>query len=352
MKMLSLAAALTLSFAACQADGTTQEKKIDALSKDVAALNSKIDQLIAGGGVGRAGAAGAAGAAQPAKPQPPRRTADPAATYAFKVDGLPSVGPADAKITVVKNYEYMCPFCEKVNPTIEQLKAKYGKDIRFVYSQFVVHPPGATAPSLAACAAAKQGKFEQMDAKLWDMYRANRDFDKTADDPKGTPQPLPPNAPPGSKPRMPQISCHMTPEGCPKVEAAAASIGLDLNKFKADMKACEPEINASRQAASLLGVSATPGFFVNGRFVSGAQKFEVFTAVIDEELAKANQRIAAGTKQADYYNTWVVEKGEKEAPMKSATGQVVPTPAPGAAPTVQVKPAAEAVKPAAPAGGH
>jgi hypothetical protein len=65
-----------------------------------------------------------------------------------------------------------------------------------------------------------------------------------------------------------------------------------------------------------LGVGATPSFFINGRFMSGAMPIDNFTALIDEELKKANEKIQAGTPQANYYNEWVINKGLKtlEAP--------------------------------------
>jgi hypothetical protein len=59
-----------------------------------------------------------------------------------------------------------------------------------------------------------------------------------------------------------------------------------------------------------LGQGATPTFFINGRYVVGANPFKLH-AVIDEELALAEQRINAGTKPADYYATWVVGQGKK-----------------------------------------
>jgi protein-disulfide isomerase len=36
--------------------------------------------------------------------------------------------------------------------------------------------------------------------------------------------------------------------------------------------------------AAKLGVTGTPAFFINGRFLSGAQPFESFKRLIDEEL--------------------------------------------------------------------
>jgi predicted DsbA family dithiol-disulfide isomerase len=65
-----------------------------------------------------------------------------------------------------------------------------------------------------------------------------------------------------------------------------------------------------------LGVGATPAFFINGRFMSGAMPLENFVTLIDEELKKANERIQQGTAPAQYYQQWVVDKGLKtlEAP--------------------------------------
>ena len=60
-------------------------------------------------------------------------------------------------------------------------------------------------------------------------------------------------------------------------------------------------------------MSATPSFFINGRFTSGAQPIESFAKIIDEELAKATERIKKGTRKARYYQEWVIEKGETSA---------------------------------------
>ena len=57
-----------------------------------------------------------------------------------------------------------------------------------------------------------------------------------------------------------------------------------------------------------MGVTGTPAFFINGRFLSGAQPFPAFQALIDEELKKAK---AAGIAQAEYYQKAVVDKGAK-----------------------------------------
>ncbi len=68
----------------------------------------------------------------------------------------------------------------------------------------------------------------------------------------------------------------------------AQEIGLDLEKFKRDSASPEVKkrVDSDAQQAASLGVTGTPGFFVNGRFLSGAKPFAAFKTVIDEELAR------------------------------------------------------------------
>ena len=124
----------------------------------------------------------------------------------------------------------------------------------------------------------------------------------------------PPNAEAGGQAAQPQ-KCWDTPDGCKFVVSYAQELQLDVNKFKADMKDCQAIVNKDMQDLQKLMVSATPSFFINGRFISGAVPIENFVAVIDEELKKANERIAQGTPAAAYYQTWVVEKGLKTVEM-------------------------------------
>ena len=263
--ILFLGAALT----ACQADTTKLNEKIDKLDK-------KLDAIIAQGG--RPGAA--AGQQRPQRPEPDRSK-----TYAVSVENDFSDGPADAKITVVKAYEYACPYCQRVIPTMEQLKEKYGADIRIVSKHLVVHPTTATSTALGFCAGMKQGKAKEMDKLLWEKSFTGRKFDPD--------------------------KCWESAEGCPQLNSYAQELQLDLNKFKADLKACMPIVQQDMRDLQKFGVGATPSFFINGRFISGAVPIDQFVTVIDEELKKANERIQQGTPKAQYYQQWVIDKGLK-----------------------------------------
>ena len=214
------------------------------------------------------------GAGVPGQPPARRAGPDPAKTYAVRVDDSPSHGNPNALVTIVKAYEYACPYCEKVRPTIDAINQEYGDKVRVVYQQFVVHPQIATVPSQAACAGYKQGKFEQMDTLIWEKGFKTRQFDEA------------------------------------NMLTLAKEAGLDPARFQADMKGdCATSVQKQMAQLSALGVGATPAFFINGRFLSGAQPLPAFKALIDEELKKAEERVAAGTARESYYKTWVVEKG-------------------------------------------
>ena len=278
-KLVLLLAALSVT--ACKPDTKDLEAKIDNLTK-------KVDELSKNGGVGRPGAA-----QQPQRA--PRPEPDRAKTYSVSVDGDPFDGPADAKVTVVKAYDYACPYCERVRDTMEELRKKYGNDLRVVYKQFVVHPQVATAGALAFCAAAKQGKAHEMDVALWDKGFKGHQFDKDAAGEGGASQ-----------------KCWESEAGCPVVLGFAKELGLDEAKFKSDMKSCQQQIQKDMRDLQALGVGATPSFFVNGRFMSGAMPIDNFTALADEELKKANETIQKeGIPAAQYYQKVVVERGQK-----------------------------------------
>ena len=68
----------------------------------------------------------------------------------------------------------------------------------------------------------------------------------------------------------------------------AAELELDLEQFKQDVVSAEVKgrIDADVGEAGKLGNTGTPGFYINGKFLSGAKPFPAFKAVIDEELAE------------------------------------------------------------------
>jgi predicted DsbA family dithiol-disulfide isomerase len=141
-----------------------------------------------------------------------------------------------------------------------------------------VHPQVATIPAQAVCAANKQGKFHQMEDLIWSKgFEANRNL------------------------------------GQDNMDKLAAEVGLNIDKFHADENGeCQQVVAKDQAELRKVGASGTPGFFINGRFLSGARPIEQFKALIDEELKKANDRIGKGGTSVDnYYDEWVLKKGKQ-----------------------------------------
>jgi len=66
----------------------------------------------------------------------------------------------------------------------------------------------------------------------------------------------------------------------------AGQLGLDVDRFKKDLASTEIEniVDRDSKEAKRLGVTGTPAFFINGRFLSGAKPLDDFKKIIDEEL--------------------------------------------------------------------
>ena len=164
----------------------------------------------------------------------------------------PSLGPANAPITIVEFSEFQCPYCAKVQPTLKKLKERYGDKIRIVFRNFPLprHDDAPKAAEAASCAD-EQGKFWEMHDKLF----ANT-----------------------SKLQVPDLKRYAAELG---LETARFDQCLDTGKYTARWL-------ADKKDASNYGVSGTPAFFINGRMISGAVPYDDFVFIIEEEL----QRVA------------------------------------------------------------
>ncbi|QRN93650.1 thioredoxin domain-containing protein [Archangium violaceum] len=226
----------------------------------------------------------AAAAANPSRPS--ARPTDPT-VFKVPIDGSPVLGSADALVTLVEFSDYQCPFCSRANATVEQLRKQYGNKLRVVMKEnpLSFHPRAKPA-ALAALAAGEQGKYWEYHDKLFSNSKALEDAD---------------------------------------LEKYATEIGLDLNRWKADMT--NPKLSAlidrDQALAGKLGANGTPAFFINGRFLSGAQPIDNFKAIIDEELGKAEALTRSGTPANQVYAA-ILAKGVESAPKAAAPQQEAP----------------------------
>lgn len=164
----------------------------------------------------------------------------------------PSIGPANAPVTVVEFSDFQCPFCQRVVPTIKEIKARYGDRVRVVWKDFPltqIHPQAFDAARAGNCAQ-EQGKF-------WEFHD--------------------------------QLFANQAALQVDALKRYAAAVGMDAARFNqcVDSGKYEARVQAALDAGGKLGVGSTPTTFINGRAISGAQPLEAFVSVIDEELARS-----------------------------------------------------------------
>jgi hypothetical protein len=89
----------------------------------------------------------------------------------------------------------------------------------------------------------------------------------------------------------------------PSLDRYAQEIGLNMARFKADMDGhkFKDQIDADSKLGTSVGAAGTPTFFINGRQLVGAQPLEQFSAIIDEELKKADALLKRGIKPEQLY---------------------------------------------------
>jgi hypothetical protein len=109
------------------------------------------------------------------------------------------------------------------------------------------------------------------------------------------------------------------------IEGYAKRIGLDLQRFRADLVGPTVTNQADLEEANAqsVKVAAVPTFFLNGRLIAGAQPLPVFEKTVVEEIAFANALLKAGVRPGDLYTT-ITKRGTAELP-----GPAIATDAPG-----------------------
>jgi protein-disulfide isomerase len=167
---------------------------------------------------------------------------------AVRAGTSPARGPTSAPIELIEFADFQCPYCLAASPTIKRVIDTYGDRIHFVYRNFPLqsHPDAKPAAEAAQCAN-EQGQFWAYHDRLFGVPGKLSDAD---------------------------------------LKKTAADLGLDPGRFNAcvDQHRYKSVVDADTQAGAEAGVSGTPAFFINGRLLSGAQPFDAFKRVIDEEL--------------------------------------------------------------------
>ena len=175
--------------------------------------------------------------------EPPRYTVPTSASD-------PVRGSASAPVTIVEFSDFQCPFCARVNPTLDRVRQTYGDRVKIVFKDYPLpnHPQAPKAAEAARCAA-EQSKFWEMHDAMFANQRALE------------------------VPSLKQTARALGLNG------AAFDQCLDSNKHQATVR-------SGSELGEQMGVNSTPTLYVNGRIILGAMPFENFKQIIDEELAK------------------------------------------------------------------
>mgnify|MGYP003700705091 CR=1 FL=1 len=168
----------------------------------------------------------------------------------FRDPGSPVDGNTRGDVTLVEFFDYNCPYCRRMVPVMAEAEATDPR-LRFVYKEFPILGPGSSYAARAALAAHRQERYITFHQAL---MAVNGPVDEDT------------------------------------VLAAAAEVGLDLDRLKADMTdpAVQAAIDRNLELARALRINGTPGFVVGGEILRGA----VDLATLQAAIAEARERRA------------------------------------------------------------
>lgn len=192
----------------------------------------------------------------------------PTARAEVSEDDDPVLGDENAPVTIIEFSDYQCPFCRKFwTETFNDLKKDYidtGK-VKFIYRDYPlesIHPTAVQSAEAANCVREKGGDeaYYKMHDKIFQEGNKLDGGDPITGPVRGTAQ-----------------------YDLTELKKWAKDIGYDIGSCL-DSGKFESEIQKDLEDGSAAGVSGTPGFFVNGQLISGAQPYSVFEQLIEAEL--------------------------------------------------------------------
>ncbi len=172
----------------------------------------------------------------------------------FEIDaaGAPARGSEDAPVLIVEFGDFRCRHCKTMLPVLDRVRSAYPERVRIAYMHLPVVSQTSARAAIAAVAAQRQGAF-------WPMHD-----------------------------RLFALQVETLTEAL--LLAHVRDLGLDPQRFSADLRSPEVEelVRADLAEANRIGIRGTPAFFVNGRYLPGAQSYESLARAIERELARAD----------------------------------------------------------------
>jgi len=169
-----------------------------------------------------------------------------------------SKGGNNAKVVIQEFSDFQCPFCKRVEPTVQAIEKEYGNKIKIVWRHMPL-PFHKNAPQAAE--AAQEAFAQKGSAAFWTFH------DKLF------------NAEGADEARTDRAN----------LEKIAQEMGLDMEKFKGaiDNNKHKAKIDADTEAGNKAGINGTPAFVINGYYISGAQPESAFKKLINRALKEA-----------------------------------------------------------------
>jgi protein-disulfide isomerase len=181
-------------------------------------------------------------------PEPPEQKTIPRpdATTPFR-------GNAAAPVVIQEFGDFQCPFTKRVTPTLAEVEATFGKKVKLVWRHM---PLPFHKDAFLAAEAAQEAFAQKGNVGFWRFHDALFEAQETG-------------------------------IGRDVLESIAERLGLDMRRFRGalDSHVHRKKVEADAKIAENAGISGTPGFVINGYFVSGAQPAVVFQKAIRRALA-------------------------------------------------------------------
>lgn len=182
--------------------------------------------------------------------------------YDFELENTPVKGNPKAKVVIVEFADFECPFCREVSKELKVVSRKFGDDVAIYYKHFPLggHKNGELA-ARASVAAQNQDRFWPMHDMLFEHQKSLSEA---------------------------------------KIIQLAASIGLNMEKFKRDLTSpmTIAKVQADRKEGEDANLTGTPTLFMNGvRYMGGRTEADISRAVQArlEEAEKPEEKDTKGT---------------------------------------------------------
>lgn len=211
---------------------------------------------------------------------------DPDVTFKVPVDlkVSPHKGSPHAPVTIVELSEFQCPYCAKAAKTMDELVKAFPKALRVVF----MHNPLAFHKEAPLAAEASQAVFALKGNDAFWKYH-----DKLFANPKDLTR--------------------------ANLEAWAQELEVDMTKFKEalDKGTHTKLVKDQQKLAEKLGATGAPAFYINGRFLSGAQPMPTFKAKVNEALEAAQKILGEGKVQPRDLYDHIIKAGKTSAVYKN-----------------------------------